>query len=63
MWFCVGVGVEAEGVIKSEGVRVHMGSVITLDESALKTPWGCILDRHIAMVSVFRSLAFCDSLR
>ena len=29
----------------------------------LLRPWGCILDRHIAMVSVFRSLAFCDSLR
>ena len=28
----------------------------------LVKPWDCILDRHIAMVSVFRSLAFCDSL-
>ena len=25
--------------------------------------WDSILDRHITMVSVFRSLAFCDSLR
>ena len=29
----------------------------------LLKPWDCVLDRHIAMVSVFRSLAFCDSLR
>ena len=27
----------------------------------LLKPYDCILDRHIAMVSVFRSLAFCDS--
>ena len=29
----------------------------------LLKPWDCILDRHITMVSVFRSLTFCDSLR
>ena len=29
----------------------------------LLKPWDCILDRHIMMVSVFRSLVFCDSLR
>ena len=29
----------------------------------LLKPWDCILDLHITMVSVFRLLSFCNSLR
>ena len=44
---------------------MHVGPRAKQETKAytLLKPWDCILDRHITMVSVLRSLAFCDSLR